>query len=201
MTSVLTSMTSYYIATDEPSDGETENSKQQAASDARQNFLTDMNTIFEQILGDKASIRPMTYIPAGTRIIIYPQVDLWLRSIERDQEASVYEEGEGVGLLDGREGQRGKGERKVSGSGGQVVYDEQGNVSEPEDTTGVLIAPANKKKQQRVVPPPPVYSGQQVPMVDNVPRVQSSGGGYPAPSGSSPITPQTSSNDEVPQLF
>lgn len=61
-----------------------ETPKQQAANDARQNFLNQMNQVFEQILSDKTNIRPLTYVPAGTRIIVYPNVDLWMRTRERN---------------------------------------------------------------------------------------------------------------------
>ena len=208
MTSALTSLTAYYIDTDQNSNGETETSQQQAASDARQNFLNQMNTIFEQILSDKASIRPMTYIPAGTRIIIYPNVDLWLRSFERDKEASTYQyTGGGKGLLDGEEGKRGKRETRTgvnatgdtTQSGGQVLYDENGNGIEAQ-SNNVLIADSTQKKQ-RVVPPPPVYTGQP-------PATAMSGSGVSRPSYNQPNTgrtqsssPASSGNNEVPQLF
>ena len=209
MTTALTSLTSYYIDTDQNSDGETETSQQQAASDARQNFLSQMNNIFEQILSDKASIRPMTYIPAGTRIIIYPNVDLWLRSIERDKEASSYEQvGGGKGLLDGDEGKRGKRETRTgvnstgdtTQSGGQVIYDENGNGIEAQNSNNVLIGDSSQKKQ-RVVPPPPVYTGQP-------PATAMSGSGATRPSYNQPNTERkqsssssSSNNNDVPQLF
>ena len=47
----------YMMADDETSTGETETPKQQAANDARENFLDDMNQIFEQILQDKMQKR------------------------------------------------------------------------------------------------------------------------------------------------
>ncbi|MBQ8631284.1 MAG: hypothetical protein IJ479_06140 [Alphaproteobacteria bacterium] len=89
MTTILSSTAAYYISTNEKNNGETENSKQEAANDARQNFLNSMDSIFNQILTDKASIQPMTYVPAGTRIIVYPQVDLWLRTQERAKDESA----------------------------------------------------------------------------------------------------------------
>jgi len=84
MTTALTSYASYIMADSENSTGETETPKQQAANDARQNFLEDMKQIFEQILADKANIKPLTYVPAGTRIIIYPNTDLWMRTEDRN---------------------------------------------------------------------------------------------------------------------
>ena len=207
MTSALTSLTSYYIDTDQNSNGETETSQQQAASDARQNFLNQMNNIFEQILSDKASIRPMTYIPAGTRIIIYPNVDLWLRSFERDKEATTYEYvGGGKGLLDGEEGKRGKkeynsaatGNYPPGSTGGQVLYDENGNGIEAQNSN-VLIADSSQKKQ-RVAPPPPIYTGQP-------PATAMSNSSAPRPSYTPPTSEGSStagsksSNNDVPQLF
>ena len=193
LTTAITTLTSYYMATDENGSGETESSQQQAASDARQNFLTQMNSIFEEILNDKATIRPMTYIPAGTRIIIYPQVDLWLRSLERDDEESTVVVGGGQGLLDGKEGQR--GERTThsgGGNAGQVVYDESGNNAEPQ--RGGLVPSSTPSTQQQVVaPPPPVYTPQPA---------------APAPiiapsrkSNSSSSSGKITSNNDVPQLF
>lgn len=88
MTTALTSYTSYLMAGSDKSSGETETPKQQAANDARQNFLNEMNQVFEQILADKTNIKPLTYVPAGTRIIVFPNVDLWMRTEERDAEAS-----------------------------------------------------------------------------------------------------------------
>ena len=86
MTTALTSYTSYIMAPkDDDTSSENESPRQQAANDARQNFLQDMNRIFEQILSDKSNIKPLTYVPAGTRIIVYPNVDLWLRTPERDE--------------------------------------------------------------------------------------------------------------------
>ncbi|MDD4556158.1 MAG: TrbI/VirB10 family protein [Alphaproteobacteria bacterium] len=84
MTTMLSSGLTYMMATDD-SGSNVESSRQQAANDARQNFENSMNSIFQQILQDKTNIRPLTYVPAGTRIIIYPNVDLWLRTPERDE--------------------------------------------------------------------------------------------------------------------
>ena len=82
----LTSNADSYVLTDDNSSGEVETSKQEAANDARQNFLDQMNQMFEQILQDKASIQAMSYVPAGTRIIIFPKVDLWLRTVDNDED-------------------------------------------------------------------------------------------------------------------
>lgn len=77
---LATSAISYMMAADEDATGEVETSKQQAASDARQQFMEKMNEILDDILSKKQQIEPVTYVPAGTRIIIYPKTDLWLRT-------------------------------------------------------------------------------------------------------------------------
>ena len=77
---VATSAIAYMMAVNEDSKGDVENSKQQAASDARENFLEKMNDILDKIMEKKEEITPVTYIPAGTRVIIYPMADLWLRT-------------------------------------------------------------------------------------------------------------------------
>jgi hypothetical protein len=39
-----------------------------------------MDKILDEIISSKEQIQPVTYVPAGTRIIIYPMQDLWLRT-------------------------------------------------------------------------------------------------------------------------
>ena len=77
---VATSALAYMIAANQDATGEVETSKQQAASDARENFIEKMNEVLDKIMEEKEKITPVTYIPAGTRIIIYPMADLWLRT-------------------------------------------------------------------------------------------------------------------------
>lgn len=85
---LATSAISYMMAADEDATGEVETSKQQAASEARQQFLEKMNDILDKILESKEEIQPVTFVPAGTRIIIYPRTDLWLRTA-KDAESGV----------------------------------------------------------------------------------------------------------------
>lgn len=73
------------FAADEKSENGEESSRQEAMNDARENFLENTQTMFDQILNDRANIRAITFVPAGTRIIVYPGRDLWLRTIEDDQ--------------------------------------------------------------------------------------------------------------------
>ena len=192
ITTLLTSATSYMMATDEEDNGsETETSRQQAANDARQNFIDQMNQIFEQILADKTNIRPLTYIPAGTRIIVYPKVDLWLRTAERDAEASTNMKKKDV-LIDDKEAQdriaTQAAERRIkqaTGGGGsassQVVYESEKAQVQPvllEENSGSKSGRAPASSVGATPPPPP------------------SMGGTPVSTGSS-----SGSGSGVPQLF
>lgn len=89
LTSMLESGMAYIMAsgsgTKTTDTSTTTGARSQAAEDARQNFLDQMNNIFEEILERKANIRSVTYVPAGTRIIIFPNQDLWLNSRTRDK--------------------------------------------------------------------------------------------------------------------
>lgn len=85
---MVSSAITYMMAADEDSTGEVETSKQQAATDARQEFMDKMDQILQEIIDSKSQIQPVTYVPAGTRIIIYPMTDLWLRST-KDIEKNV----------------------------------------------------------------------------------------------------------------
>lgn len=67
---MVSSAITYMMAADEDSTGEVETSKQQAATDARQEFMDKMDQILQEIIDSKSQIQPVTYVPAGTRIII-----------------------------------------------------------------------------------------------------------------------------------
>lgn len=88
MTTALTSYTAYLMAPKENDNSEVETPRQQAANDARENFLEQMDQVFSEILEDKTNIQPLTYVPAGTRIIVYPNVDLWLRSARNEDDVN-----------------------------------------------------------------------------------------------------------------
>ncbi len=189
ITTLLTSATSYLMATDDDTnDTETETSRQEAANDARQNFIDQMNEIFNMILADKTNIRPLTYVPAGTRIIVYPKVDLWLRTMELDNEASTNTKVKDVLIDDDKvqdEIATREAERKIklegggSGSGSsQVVYE-----ADNADVQPVLIADKPQQTTSKVgaTPPPPPSTGRISP--------------------SATSTSSSNSNSGVPQLF
>lgn len=89
LTSMLQNATAYMMASGSGStntdSGSTTDARSQAAEDARQNFIQQMDRIFNEILERKANIKAITYVPAGTRIIIFPNEDLWLNSEEREK--------------------------------------------------------------------------------------------------------------------
>lgn len=101
----MESATSYMMASGDGSTttdyGTSSDSKSEAASQARENFLNQMNTIFEEIIEAKASIRSVTYVPAGTRIIIFPNKDLWLNSQKLSKTKDSNVSGRGRGTVDG----------------------------------------------------------------------------------------------------
>lgn len=193
ITTLLTSATSYMMATDEEeSTMDSETSRQQAANDARQNFIDQMNQIFEMILSDKTNIRALTYVPAGTRIIVYPKVDLWLRTLERDADASTNMKKKDV-LIDDKEAQdriaTQAAERRIKQAGGtggsassQVIYESEKAEVQPvllEDTGGKQSGRTPASTVGATPPPPP-----------------SMGGGSSSSSSSG-----SSSGSGVPQLF
>ncbi len=164
LTTTLTSATSYLMAPD-GSSSEGESPRQQAANDARQNFINEMNQVFDEILSDKSSIKALTYIPAGTRIIVFPNADLWLRSYELDKEESINKINKKPEVLidDNKQNRNSGGAagttggRQSSGSG-DVVYDAGEDVESAKKGTVLINDNPKKKKtatQSYIVPPPP----------------------------------------------
>lgn len=153
MTTMLESATSYLMAAgngESTSDGTTTtSSKSKAADDARENFLQQMGQIFEDIVREKANIRAVTYIPAGTRIIIFPNEDLWLNSIERSKKkSSSGKDDEGGGGGNNGLTEKNPNSRRTSG-GGAVAYDGTMDESVAPATSLTESSPnANRRRQQ-----------------------------------------------------
>lgn len=196
MTTSLTSATAYFMS---PNDNESENEtpRQQAANDARQNFINEMNNIFDEILQDKSSIKPLTYIPAGTRIIVFPNTDLWLRTWENDQDSSLQLEKPQIFIDDGEKAaeQEKKAKEpttKTVSSGGDVVYDSSMDDVESAKAPPPLIDDSKSKKQSTgqayIAPPPP-------------PSVSNSGTAAPAQSTTTGGSSGNNTNNSVPALF
>ena len=194
VTTVLKSAASYFIASAKDSAGEVETSKQQAANDARQSFLSDMESLFDDILADKTEVKAMTYIPAGTRIIVYPNTDLWLRSVERDSEESQKYQKPEV-LIDDVRTEMGNDQKKredvAKASGSSVVYDpDELNVEASGSGDQPLILDAAPKKSSgAIAPPPPPPSSGSIPVA-----------GTTSPTTSTTSSSSTS-NNSIPALF
>ena len=212
MTTALTSYTSYIMAPkdDDDSSSDTESPRQQAANDARQNFLQDMNRIFEQILADKTNIKPLTYVPAGTRIIVYPNIDLWLRTPERDEAEVAKNLSKRDVLIDDNKLEQDRTDtqnrRKMgmtdadrAATAGSVVYEAEGTDAEADAAPRLMDDSKVKSKK-------PAATAGAPALMPTTPA----GGSTPPPppsfsSGSSSSSSSSSSaaktDNSVPQLF
>ncbi len=213
MTTALTSYTSYIMAPkdDDDSSSDTESPRQQAANDARQNFLQDMNRIFEQILADKTNIKPLTYVPAGTRIIVYPNIDLWLRTPERDEAEVAKNLSKRDVLIDDNKLEQDRTDtqnrRKMgmtdadrAATAGSVVYEAEGTDAE-------AVAAPRLMDDSKVKSRKPAATAGAPALMPTTPA----GGSTPPPppsfsSGSSSSSSSSSSSaaktdNSVPQLF
>lgn len=194
LTTSLTSATAYFMSPDEE-ETENETPRQQAANDARQNFLNEMSNIFDEILADKSSIRPLTYIPAGTRIIVFPNTDLWLRTLERDQDSSLQLEKPQVFIDDAEKAaekaqfdaeRKSKTVASTADPGGDVVYDAGVDVESAKAPAPLVSTPKKQTTPPGYLapPPPPSTSG-------------ATSGTIPAAGSDS----SSNTNNSVPALF
>jgi hypothetical protein len=176
-TSLLQSAMAYVMATDtstSSSDSSVENSRQQAANDARQNFLSQMDSIFQDILQNKLNIEAVTYVPAGTRIIIYPKEDLWIRTFERSQKDQENPANMKPKVLIDDQAMNSTSNTGASGASGAsrggstsgVVYEDEDTDVQP--TTPLIADDTSKRKKK----------SSQV----NIPPVTSTGATPPPPS-------------------
>ncbi len=123
----------------------TQDARSQAAEEARQNFISQMNTIFEDILQRKANIRSVTYVPAGTRIIIFPNEDLWLNDAKRAMEKEEAAAASGkktvpAPLIDDNKPR-----------GGNVTYDGNYNENVQPVSAARRAQPQQQKQQSRLI--------------------------------------------------
>jgi len=203
LSSMLTSAASYIMAppNDQGGSDQQRSPRQEAANDARQNFLNQMNQVFDQMLQDQADIKPLVYIPAGTRIIVYPNIDLWLRTPDRDTQDSANQMTTKDILLDDKQTTAdAKKENAKRTNVGNVVYD-SGN-DQPAPASAPLLNDqamaqqrTNNAAARRIPPPPPSYSGATAPAATPAAKPAASS---PAASGSGS---GSSPSGNVPQLF
>lgn len=177
LTSMLQNATAYLMASGSGSStsssgASTEDARSQAAEDARQNFIQQMDSIFNQILESKADIKAITYVPAGTRIIIFPNEDLWLNSEEREKKKGT------PGYMDSGFSGSGLVEKAPDGSingagGSNVTY--SGNYRENVAPVSGGAQQANTGRSPAGYTPPPAQTNPSQPPV--VPDANSGGGG------------------------
>ena len=182
LTSMLQNATAYVMASGTGSKNtdtsSTQDARSQAAEDARRNFIEQMNVIFEEILQRKAQIRSITYVPAGTRIIIFPNEDLWLNSEEREKRKGT--EGYNGGGYD-NEGLTSKHLGENNGGGSNVTY--SGNY------------------QENVAPVSGNGGGGGGGLINEGPAPQQRPAPQPVRTTQPPVVPESNSGDNVPELL
>lgn len=166
--SVLTSAASYISATGDGSittdtGDKYTTDKAEALADARENLIDTMDQVFQQLVNESMGTPPVVYVPSGTRLTIYSQDDLWLRSDEDDEEEYLESYGKdtdqvrGAPLSDGtpwqnkRPGQEYLPSSEEESSG--EIYDESDKLE-----SDTLIS----SKEQDTI-----YSGEETPLEEN----------------------------------
>ena len=87
VTSLITYMAARYdpVTTNNQSDTTTQSDASKAAEDARETFRDNMDQIFQQLIDAATEIPPVVFVPAGTRLTVFSNEDLWLRSEVEDE--------------------------------------------------------------------------------------------------------------------
>jgi len=175
LTSMLQNATAYVMAsgsgTKSTDTSSTTDARSQAAEDARQNFIQQMDRIFNEILDRKANIKAVTYVPAGTRIIIFPNEDLWLNSEEREKKKGAVGYGEkdysDGGLVE-------KNPNSETGGGSNVTY--SGNYKENVTPVSGGSQVNTGRSPSGYTPPPAPGNSNQPPVVPESNSGSGSGG-------------------------
>ena len=118
VTSLITYMAARYdpVETNNETDTTTQSDASKAAQDARETFRDNMDQIFQQLIDAATEIPPVVFVPAGTRITVFSNEDLWLRSEEEDERDY--------------EAQFGPDPKTAQGTGGGSWIDKRGTPSE-----------------------------------------------------------------------
>ncbi len=130
LTSTVTSAIAYMMAVNDEvltnSYGVTATSaRAEAAKDARENFIESMQEIFNQLIEQSTQIPVVVYVPSGTRLTVFANEDLWLRSVDDDMEDA----GEEPQTAAKKPGGSSWAEKRRSGGGGSESddsYDDDG---------------------------------------------------------------------------
>lgn len=95
LSTLATSAVSYMMATNEDvttgtngsgQESQTMSQKSQAMNDARKNFIEKIGDILDDMIARSQQTPPVVFVPSGTRLTVFPQQDLWLRTSEDDAE-------------------------------------------------------------------------------------------------------------------
>ena len=192
--SLITNGLAVLFSTSDSSEGgenSTETSKQQAMNDAREGFLSDTQQMFQKLVSEYMQTQPVVFVPAGTRVTIYPNVDLWLRTADNSQEAGASGSGnlkdnEDV-LVNDKEVSDYTASLKNKRSSGQTTVSyspEENNVRQ--EAPLIDDTPAAPRNRIGTPPPPPPSSG----LVNTQ-----------QPSGNNSPSNSNNNNNDVPQLF
>lgn len=150
----------------------TQDARSEAMSDARRQVNDKISEIIKDIMKRKSAIKSVAYVPAGTRIIIYPNQDLWLNSVERSRRNGGSGGGENHDraevLSNGHAGEDGNVEVTYDGSN-------QGNyrpVSAPQPSNGGLTSqptPSYNPGNYPTQPPPAIDSSSSSDVPELIP--------------------------------
>ncbi len=202
MTSVVTSAVSYMMATNEDYNSNvetgvsTQSSKAEAANEARENFINAMDTIFQQLVAESTNVPPVVFVPSGTRITIFSNEDLWLRSEDDDvkeyTEAHPDDPGVEVAKTDSWVNNRtgGSDEDFTEVDQPQMDDDSSNNQEEevdyykPDDSYKAPVTPVGLNQPTKEGDDEPVYSGSKQALTEDIPLEERK---------SAPVLPKTGS--------
>ncbi len=179
MTSIVTSAVSYMMAANDDytvnadTGTTTQSAKSEAAADARENFINAMDAIFQQLISESTNVPPVVFVPSGTRVTIFSNEDLWLRSEEDD--VRDYEESNGPqskeaqtspmdSWVDGRTGTKSTDDKKKETDGKKSSESvEVVDYYKPDDS--YKDRPVSQEGDDEL----PVYDGSQDYVTEDIP--------------------------------
>ncbi len=173
LTSTVTSAIAYMMAvndeviTDNAAGTNTTSSRSEAAKDARENFIDSMSQIFNQLIEDSTQIPVVVYVPSGTRLTVFSNEDLWLRSENEDMEDAGLEQQTSAqtpnvdSWVDNRQG--GSDETETEDDDTTDTGKSTGDAEK--DTVEKYYTPSDSYVEPKAVTPgnasEPIYSGQK----------------------------------------
>ncbi len=113
------------ITTNQDNATTVQSDKAQAAADARAQFLGDMQAIFEDMIQNASGVEPIVFIPSGTRLTVYANEDLFLRSESDDVDEYLSQYG-----ADGTEAQT--PDSRFKGQGARPIITDEDLIYAPE---------------------------------------------------------------------